>query len=863
LRIASEQFLDSFQEQTETITDKNITNMKIFLTNALLTLVTVIGAGRYCDARMTPLFLETGVRNSDSDSGDAEKAISPKNIRRLKGHQHHQNHRDLQTCEALLAELPGLENSDHCTCQAVFGTSILEVTCDFDCNVCEGGFGTALPQTCADFESRFFMTRDGAVVSNMECVQYTMGRTERLCLEYVDTKSCTVTLNGTACNSCDWTICADGSWEPLVDCSNFDGALWNTCFNNVQIPLSSPFAPLSRRFFPLDECYAQLPDQEQIIEATTPPSRAPVMAPFNGNGNVVLDDTSLRAAVDLWFSDRATAAGAYGSISDWDVSQVGNMSDLFLGMRFFNDDISLWNVSSVTNTNSMFYGAASFNGDISTWDVGRVTDMGGMFNGATNFNQPLYWDTCSLENVDSMFTDAASFNQDLSLWNMTTVDDMAFMFHGAGKFNGDVSTWDVRNVLRFASMFEGAMSFNGDVRDWEPESVVRMNRMFSGASSFTRQLCWEELDCQTPVVGGMFCGSFGSFEPSCMSEQVLMITGCGGVDPAVAFNWCEQLASSTGSGQAQPSLAPVVAQPTMFDENTLRNAVLMWKNERSRAIDTYGPIGEWDVSGVSNMERLFQNDEEFNDDISSWNTSNVISTYIMFARATSFNQPLSSWNTSKVKNMGYMFYEATAFNQPLSSWDTSKVINMGYMFYQATAFNQPLSSLDTSNVLLFDGMFESALVFNGDLRDWNTSSARSMRRMFYNADSFSQELCWDLSQVQTLSELLCSTPASFDPSCTQSNILSIARCNGKDPSSPTPSPVAPNRPSSNARGNDDDNDDDDPALSTGVVFVIVLAIFTGALALILLYCHWQLGRVSERLGAGAASGKDANEATEL
>jgi surface protein len=657
--------------------------MKIFLTPGLLVLVTIIYPGRYCDARMTPLFSETlGARNSNRDA-DTEKA-TPHTIRRLRSHQQNQNHRDLQTCEALLVELPGLENPDYCTCQAAFGASIFEVTCDFDCSVCEGGFGTSFPQTCADFESQFFLTSNGLVISSMECVHYSSGRTERLCLEYVDASSCTVTLNGTACNSCEWAICKDGSREPLVNCSNFvDGALWNTCSNNVQIPPSSPFAPLSRRFFPVDECYAQLPDQDQIIEATTPPSRAPDMAP--------------------------------------------------------------------------------------------VTDSGQA--------QP-----------------------------------------------------SIAPVIAQPTM---------------PDNT--------------------EFEATTP--------------------------------PSRA----PVLAPVTDIGQPQPSPSPVVTQPIVFDDSNLRNAVLMWKTERSRAIETYGPIGDWDVSGVSNMHRLFQNDLEFNDDISRWNTSNVISMYIMFEGATSFNQPLSSWNTSKVTNTGYMFYRATAFNQPLSSWDTSKVTtmyymfyratafnqplsswdtskvtnmgymfyaasmfnqplsswdtskvtNMGYMFYAASSFNQPLSSWDTSNVVLFDSMFESALVFNGDLQDWDTSSARSMKRMFYNADSFAQELCWDLSQVQTLSELLCSTPASLDPSCTPSNALTIARCNGRDPSSPTPSPVA-TRPSSNTRGNGDDDGDDDSALSTGVVFVIVLAIFTVALVLILLYCRWQLERVNERLGASTASGKDTN-----
>ena len=40
----------------------------------------------------------------------------------------------------------------------------------------------------------------------------------------------------------------------------------------------------------------------------------------------------------------------------------------------FNGDISQWNVSNVTDMSSMFYKSA-FNGDISNWDVSNVRDM--------------------------------------------------------------------------------------------------------------------------------------------------------------------------------------------------------------------------------------------------------------------------------------------------------------------------------------------------------------------------------------------------------------------------------------------------------------------------------------------------------
>ena len=106
-----------------------------------------------------------------------------------------------------------------------------------------------------------------------------------------------------------------------------------------------------------------------------------------------ITDANIQTAVDLWVSDPSAATTSYGSISDWDVSQVTDMSSLFKDKTTFNDDISSWDVSSVTDMSWMFLSASAFNQDIGDWDVSSVTDMYLMFKNATPFNQPIGdWD---------------------------------------------------------------------------------------------------------------------------------------------------------------------------------------------------------------------------------------------------------------------------------------------------------------------------------------------------------------------------------------------------------------------------------------------------------------------------------------
>ena len=84
-------------------------------------------------------------------------------------------------------------------------------------------------------------------------------------------------------------------------------------------------------------------------------------------------------------------------------------------------------------------------------------------------------------------------------------------------------------------------------------------------------------------------------------------------------------------------------------------------------------ISSWDVSNVTNMQKMFGTDSSsigpyvrnlFNQDISSWDVSNVVDMSYMFNNCH-FNQPINSWNVSNVRDMSYMFHSAVYFNPKL------------------------------------------------------------------------------------------------------------------------------------------------------------------------------------------------------
>lgn len=443
-------------------------------------------------------------------------------------------------------------------------------------------------------------------------------------------------------------------------------------------------------------------------------------------------------------------------IGNWDVSQVNNMYGLFGGAHSFNQDLSGWDVSKV-NDMSIMFSHCPFNQDISSWDVGNVVDMHGMFQdfhwGASPpqpkrvfFNQPIGgWDVSNVTNMSYMFT-GGSFNQDISNWEVSSVVNFAGMFRN-NNFNRDISNWNVSNGVVFSSMFHDNKLFNQNIGNWDVSGATSMIYMFYGTQRFNQNL-------------SKWCVQNIQSKPNGFDDYSALRRNVG-------LSW--------GTCPSNPNSAVVNASGCVECDNyAVRDTFLLngvWYNVVDRAmldsmVTNGGDFTKVCVSKVTDMSSLFAGLSSFNQDITKWDVSQVLNLKSMFYGCLNFNQDIGNWDVSNVLDMKQAFYFASAFNGDIGNWDVSNVTDMEAMFYEAEQFNQNIGSWNVSKVTSMTSMFSKFLPshngvssFNQDISNWDVSSVTQMTGMFAGATNFNQDIGnWNVSHVMEMSFMFRGTP---------------------------------------------------------------------------------------------------------
>jgi len=164
------------------------------------------------------------------------------------------------------------------------------------------------------------------------------------------------------------------------------------------------------------------------------------------------------------------------------------------------------------------------------------------------------------------------------------------------------------------------------------------------------------------------------------------------------------------------------------------------------------PIGNWDVSSVTDMSYMFNGAIVFNQNLNDWDVSSVTDMSYMFNGARAFDKNLNDWIVKNVTNMSFMFSLTQKFDQNLNDWDVSSVTDMSFMFSLTQKFDQNLNDWDVSSVTNMQFMFGFAQAFNGDISDWEVDNVTNMNQMFAGASKFNGVISsWKVHNVENMS----------------------------------------------------------------------------------------------------------------
>jgi surface protein len=456
-----------------------------------------------------------------------------------------------------------------------------------------------------------------------------------------------------------------------------------------------------------------------------------------------------------------------GSAGDG-ASNVKGLTYVFNGSNI-RGNLNKWNVSGVSGTVSRLFYSGQYNQPLNDWDVSNITGWDTTFI-YSPFNQNIgRWNVSKVTSFSNIFY-GSGFNNggspDINNWQINTSSnvDMDSMFVGNSAFNQPIGNWNTSRVINMASMFGRVFSnppFNQNIGTWNVERVTNMSNMFrgpfnnGGSPSINN---WRPISCSN--FSGMFYNATAFNQP--IGNWPLSASS---INMSSMFR-----GSSFNQNIGAWDVSRVTNMGGMFQDNGGFN------NSGSSDINNWRPIS------CSNFSSMFYNAPAFNQPIGSWpiSASNISMGY-MFAFASSFNQYIGSWDVSNVTSMTNMFNNADAFNQNIGAWNVEKVTNMSSMFngnrdfnnsgssdinnwrpiscsnfssmfQSATAFNQPIGNwpLSASNINM-SSMFQSATAFNQDIGAWDTSNVLLMNGMFDFNTSFNQDIgSWDTSAVTNM-----------------------------------------------------------------------------------------------------------------
>jgi surface protein len=242
-----------------------------------------------------------------------------------------------------------------------------------------------------------------------------------------------------------WTISGD-NFSPTCGADYFFETVWDLAFNTTSLSF------FCERENGGVEYYWFCPATTQYGIGLFPPGGGIVSIPSLPSGETIR--LYLGAANLKSFSvTGGERIFQLAEVAQWGQARWSTMQDMFRNANMMNVTATdLPDLSDVRDMSGMFNYCKSLTGppNIGQWDVSQVTNMSGMFLNTLSFNQDLSnWDTEHVINMSSMFARAGAFNQSLGNWSLHEQVDMSNMLDNSAidceNYNQTLQQWAINH----------------------------------------------------------------------------------------------------------------------------------------------------------------------------------------------------------------------------------------------------------------------------------------------------------------------------------------------------------------------------------------------------------------------------------
>ena len=383
------------------------------------------------------------------------------------------------------------------------------------------------------------------------------------------------------------------------------------------------------------------------------------------------------------------------NIGGWNVSAVTDMSSMFDDATAFDQDLGDWNVSSVTNMTSMLEGVtlstANYDALLRGWSTltlqGDVTFHGG----TSTYCNAVAW--AMLDEAPNSWTitdngQDTGCSADASLSGLTlSTGALNETFAAATRaYTTSVGTSTETTITASTTNTAATIAITGTDTDGTALSLTdnTVSGLTPGANTITITITAQTGVTRDYTITATRIGPDDFFVTTwrVVAGDLDITIPTFGSGYNYTVNWGDGTPATTHSGTSTFSDPAADATHTYVAPGEYQVRIsgdfprIYFNNTGDK--DKLLTVQQWgDISWTSMASAFFGCTNLTISATDAPDLTGVTDMQFMFNSASTFNRDISSWNVSKVTTMNYMFPNASG---DISSWNVSKVTDMGGMF---------------------------------------------------------------------------------------------------------------------------------------------------------------------------------------